>query len=96
MKNKIKFNIPVRFRNPVFIVQVVGAFLFAALSYNNMQPQDLTTWTGLGNMIAGIFANPFLLCSCLWSAWCAFNDPTTAGVKDSERVLTYKKPNKTK
>lgn len=89
---KKKFNIKVRVKNPVFWVQVAGAFLLSALAYNQMQPQDLTTWLGLYNLIVGVFKNPYLLTVCLWNAWSAGNDPTTGGLKDSRRVLCYEKP----
>jgi phi LC3 family holin len=88
----IKINIPVRMKNPVFWVQVFGAFLLSALTYNQLQPQDLTTWEGLVNLIVGVFKNPYLLCMCLWSAWSAFNDPTTKGIADSENALSYNEP----
>ena len=90
MKN---FNIPVRLRNPVWWVQVVGAFLLCALTYNQLEPQDMTTWMGLINLIVGVFKNPYLLFTCLWSVWNASNDPTTKGLKDGALGVTYKKPN---
>ena len=85
-------NLKTRLKNPVFWVQVVGAFFLTALAYNNMQPQDLTTWEGLLNMCAGVIANPFLLATCIWNMFSAANDPTVKGLKDSERALSYEKP----
>lgn len=89
----MKINLKTRFKNPVFWIQIVGAFLLSALAYNNMQPQDLTTWSGLFSLVKGVFLNPFLLGTCLWNMWSAINDPTTKGLSDSENALTYKKPN---
>lgn len=91
--SKLKFNIPVRLKNPVWWVQVGGAFLLCALTYNQLQPQDLTTWQGLFNVISGVFKNPYLLATCLWSVWNASNDPTTKGITDGKNALSYKKPN---
>ena len=88
-----KINWKIRLTNPVFWVQVGGAIILTALTYNSMQPEDLTTWSGLGNLLYGIVVNPFLLFSCAWSVWNAVNDPTTSGVTDSARALTYETPN---
>lgn len=85
-------NLKVRLKNPVFLVQLFGAFLLTALTYNMMQPQDLTTWQGLFNVVKGVFMNPYLLGLCIWNMWSAANDPTTKGVKDSEKALSYTTP----
>ncbi len=66
--------------------------MLTALTYNNLQPQDLTTWSGLFELLKGVLLNPYLLCLCLWNVWSAANDPTTKGLKDSERVLQYNEP----
>ena len=87
-----KFNISVRLKNPVWWVQVGGAFLLCALTYNQLQPQDLTTWQGLFNIIVGVFKNPYLLFTCLLSVWNASNDPTTKGITDSANAMSYTKP----
>lgn len=91
-----KFNLTVRLKNPLFWVQVGGAALLAALSYNQMQPADLTTWEGVGALIIGTVSNPYLLFTVLWAAWCAANDPTTAGAADSTEALTYELPKNAK
>lgn len=85
-------NIKTRVKNPVFWIQVAGAFLLTALGYNMMEPQDLTTWQGLFNVVVGVFKNPYLLALCLWNAWSAANDPNSAGLSDTERALTYEAP----
>lgn len=89
-------NVKVRMKNPLFCVQIVGAAVLTALGYYNMNPSDLTTWQGVGELIVGVAMNPFLLCSVAWSAWCAFNDPTTAGATDSPQALTYETPKNVK
>lgn len=85
-------NLKVRIKNPIFWIQVLGAFLLTALGYNMMEPQDLTTWGGLFNVIKGVFMNPYLLGLCVWNAWSASNDPTTKGLSDSYEALGYTKP----
>ena len=86
-------NWKIRFKNPVFWLQVGGAIILTALTYNSMQPEDLTTWEGLGNLLYGVITNPFLLFSCGLSVWNAVNDPTTSGVSDSANALGYTQPN---
>lgn len=85
-------NLKVRIKNPVFWVQVVGAFIITALGYNSLEPSDMTTWEGLINVIMGVFMNPYLLFLCAWNVWSALNDPTTEGIADSELALTYNEP----
>ena len=59
----------------VIIFQIGGSVLLTALGYNSMQPQDLTTWEGVGNLIVGVFTNPYLLGLCAWNAWSAIRKP---------------------
>ena len=59
----------------VIILQIGGSVLLTALGYNSMQPQDLTTWEGVGNLIVGTLTNPYLLGLCVWNAWSAIRTP---------------------
>lgn len=86
-------NWKVRIKNPMFWVQVGLAVFATALTYNSMQPSDLTTWEGVGNLVVGIVTNPFLLGSCVISVFNAINDPTTVGISDSAKAQTYEHPN---
>lgn len=88
----MKINWKTRLKNPVFWVQLAGAFILTALSYNMMKPQDLTTWEGLFNIIKGVFMNPYLLALCVWNMWSATNDPNTKGLVDSDNAMTYSEP----
>ena len=89
-----KVNWLVRIKNPIFWVQVIVTIILTALTYNSLQPTDLTSWAGVGQLLLGIVTNPYLLISCLWAVWNAVNDPTTAGVTDSQQALTYAVPKK--
>lgn len=82
----------IRCKNPWFWVQIFGGVLLTALGYNAMQPQDLTTWAGLAALLRSIVMNPYLLGLCAWNVWSAINDPTTKGIGDSARALTYTVP----
>lgn len=85
-------NLKVRFKNPVFIAQIILAVLAPILAYGGLTYQDLTSWETLGKLLLGAISNPYVLGLIAVSVWNALNDPTTAGVGDSNRALTYVKP----
>lgn len=87
-------NLKVRFRNPVFIVQLILAILTPILAYAGLTLQDLTTWGALGNLLLGALSNPYVLGLIAVSVWNALNDPTTAGITDSAQAMTYQTPKK--
>lgn len=87
-------NLKVRFKNPVFIAQLILAILTPILAYAGLTFQDLTSWDALGKLLLGAISNPYVLGLIAVSVWNALNDPTTAGVKDSTRALTYTRPYK--
>lgn len=85
-------NLKVRFKNPVFIAQLILAILTPILAYAGLTYQDLTSWDALGKLLLGAISNPYVLGLIAVSVWNALNDPTTSGVGDSNRALTYVKP----
>lgn len=87
-------NLKVRFRNPVFVAQLILAILTPILAYAGLTVQDLTTWKALGDLLLGALSNPYVLGLIVVSVWNAVNDPTTSGIKDSERAMTYSYPHK--
>ena len=87
-------NLKVRFRNPVFIAQIILAILTPILAYAGLTFQDLTTWPALGELLLGAVKNPYVLSLVVVSLFNAVNDPTTHGIKDSERAMTYDYPHK--
>lgn len=87
-------NLKVRFKNPVFIAQLILAILAPILAYAGLTFQDLTSWQALGDLLLKAISNPYVLGLITVSVWNALNDPTTAGIKDSELAMTYNKPKK--
>lgn len=85
-------NLKVRFKNPVFIAQFILAILTPILAYAGLTVQDLTSWAALGDILLEAIKNPYVLGLIIISVWNALNDPTTAGVTDSEQAMTYDKP----
>ena len=90
----MKINFKVRFKNPIFIAQLVLAIFTPILAYAGLTAQDLTSWKALFELIIGAVSNPYVLGLVVVSVWNALNDPTTSGVSDSENALTYKTPKK--
>ena len=85
-------NLKVRFKNPVFIVQLILAILTPILAYAGLTMQDLTTWKTLGELLLNALGNPYVLGLIAVSVWNALNDPTTAGITDSAQALEYDTP----
>ena len=86
-------NWKVRIKNPVFYVQLLLAVLTPILAYMGLTMSDLTTWPAVGNVLLQAVSNPYILGLVVVSVWNAINDPTTSGVSDSSKALTYNKPN---
>lgn len=90
----MKINFKVRFKNPIFIAQLLLAIFTPILAYAGLTAQDLTSWKALFELIIGAVSNPYVLGLVVVSVWNALNDPTTSGVSDSPNALTYKTPKK--
>lgn len=90
----MKLNLKVRFKNPVFIAQLILSILTPVLAYAGLTVQDLTTWKALIDLLISAISNPYVLGLVVVSVWNAVNDPTTAGIGDSDNALTYTEPKK--
>lgn len=86
-------NWKVRVKNPVFWVQVLCAIVLPILAYLGLSWEDMTSWAALGGIFLEAIKNPVILASVIVSVWNAINDPTTKGLADSTRAMTYDKPN---
>ena len=89
----MKINWKVRFANPVFIKQIALSIFVPLLAYYGMMWEDMTTWAAIGNLFVQAVQNPVVVLSVVVSVYNAITDPTTKGIGDSERALTYDKPN---
>lgn len=90
----MKINWKVRFKNPVFIANLVLAVILPILAYFGFKWEDMTTWAALGNLFVEAVKNPVIVVSVIVSVWNAINDPTTAGLSDSKNAMTYETPKK--
>lgn len=87
---KLKINIPVRLRNWAFWVGL-GATILAAM---DVSPEMFTSWGILWQAMVDLINNPYRLGCVVLAIMGVLVDPTTAGIGDSARALSYKKPNK--
>lgn len=85
-------NWKVRFKNPVFWVQIVCAIVLPLIAGMGLEWSDMTTWATLGKTLLAALGNPVVVVAMLASVWNAVNDPTTKGLGDSARALTYEEP----
>lgn len=90
----MKINWKVRLKNPVFWANLAAAIVLPILTYLGLNWGDMTTWAGLGRVLLAAVQNPVILVSVVVSVWNLINDPTTAGLSDSTRALTYNQPGK--
>lgn len=87
----MKINWEVRMKNSVFWVQILAAVFLPVLTYFGLQWEELTTWTVIGQLLVEAVKNPVVVL-VLVSVWNAINDPTTVGLQDSSRAMTYHFP----
>ena len=84
----MKINIPVRFKNPWFWIGLVGVILSAM----GVSPDMFTSWSAVWDAIVNLVSNPFMLGSVVLAVMGVFVDPTTAGISDSKRAMSYRSP----
>ena len=84
----MKINIPVRFKNPWFWVGLGGVILSAM----GVSPEMFTSWGAVGEAVLNQFSNPFQIGCVVLAVLGVFVDPTTSGISDSKRALSYKSP----
>ena len=86
----MKINFLVRAKNPWFWVGLFGTILTAM----GVSPEMFTSWGAVLDAIRSLCSNPFQIGCVVLAVLGVFVDPTTAGVGDSTRAMTYTTPNK--
>lgn len=92
----MKINWQVRFKNPQFVGQLLISIFVPVLTYFGLEAKDLTTWKSVVDLFMNAISNPYVLIMIVVSVFNAVNDPTTVGLTDSARALTYTEPKKEK
>lgn len=88
----MKINWKVRVKNPLFWVEICAAILLPILAHMGLSWEDMTSWAALGEVLLSAIKNPVIIVAVVVSAWNAITDPTTKGISDSKKALTYDKP----
>ena len=86
----MKINFLVRAKNPWFWVGLFSTILAAM----GVSPEMFTSWGAVWDAICSLFSNPFQIGCVVLAVLGVFVDPTTDGIGDSTRALTYTTPNK--
>lgn len=92
----MKINWQVRFKNPLWWAQIAGAIILPVLAYFGICWEDMTSWRALWELAIRAVQNPVVVVSVVVSVFNALTDPTTAGIGDSNRAMSYIKPHKDK
>lgn len=85
----MKINLKVRLKNKVFWIAFIPALLMLIKAIANVFGFNIELIDVEGNLLAVVEA-VFVLLSLIG----VVTDPTTEGISDSERALTYDEPNK--
>lgn len=88
----MKINWLVRFRNRAFVMRFALAIVLPILTYYSLKFEDLTSWAGIYDLFLKYLSNPYLIGLSIVSALNMVPDPTTAGLSDSTRALSYTEP----
>ena len=54
-------NLKVRFKNPVFLAQLVMAIIVPILTYFGLTAQDMNSWSTLGKTLFDAISNPYVV-----------------------------------
>lgn len=87
-----QINWKVRVKNTQFWITVLLAVGTPLFAYYGITGADLDTWESVFTLAKNALSNPYVLATIGVSVYNAVVDPTTRGVKDSSRALTYRKP----
>ncbi|MCM3180252.1 phage holin [Cytobacillus horneckiae] len=82
-------NWKIRFKNSLFISQLLLSFIVPILGYFGLTAQDITTWASLFRLLVDALSNPYVVLLVVISVWNAVTDPTTRGVQDSNLAKQY-------
>lgn len=85
-------NIKVRFKNWSFWISLIIAIFTPIFAYFGLTASDITTWDKFFKLLLDAISNPYVVLTILVSVYNAVIDPTTKGIKDSIRALSYTVP----
>lgn len=86
-------NVKVRLKNPIFYIQILTAIVSPIMAYMGITTSEISSWGKLWEIISQAISNPYILFLVSISIYNSLIDPTTRGIGDSKKALTYDKPN---
>ena len=91
-----KINWKIRAKNPTFWVQLVVSTAISVLAYFSLTPQDLLSWDIVLDTLIRAVQTPYvwIMAGVIW--YNALIDPTSTGITDSSRAMSYDRPNSIK
>lgn len=81
-------------KNILFLIQTATSVILPVFTYFGLHVSDITSWDMLFDTCIRALRNPYVLLLILSSLFHAVTDPTTFGVGDSTKALTYSAPKK--
>ena len=90
----MKINWKVRVANPTFWASIALAVFAPILAYFGLSWNDMTTWSAIGDLFFQAIQNPVVVLSVVVNVYNTVIDPTTEGIGDSDRAMTYETPAK--
>ena len=88
----MKINWKVRAKNPAFWGSIALSVIGPILTYFGLAWDDMTTWAAIGDLFVRAIQNPVVVVAVAFNVYNTIIDPTTSGIGDSKRALTYDKP----
>lgn len=90
----MKINWKIRFSkdNISFIFRFLLSILMPILIYFGLETKDLTSWNIIWEVFVKAISNPYLVGLTIVNAVNVLIDPTTKGLSDSEKALSYTAP----
>ncbi len=77
-----KINWKIRFKNPIFWLNVLLAVATPILAYFGINGSDLTSWSSLFSLVLDALKNPYVVGLVLVSLWNNIINPVTKGITD--------------
>lgn len=88
----MKINWNIRWKNPVWWAEIIMAVFAPVLTHAGVNWEQVTTWAALGELLLQAVQNPVVVVAVVVAVFNALTDPTTPGISDSDRALTYTEP----
>lgn len=89
----MSINWKVRLNNPTFWLHVAAAIIVPVFAHFGVNIDEIETWQSLYEIFGEALSNPAVVFAMAVSVWNLLIDPTTRGLSDSDKAMTYVKPN---